>query len=196
MRLIHRSDLKRLGISFSQVESPFFAEFNVRNAFLGRSVSCIFGLDVRTFGRAWSQGEILSAVKSGDLLLVSDEPFSPLSNDTCGNYAFITGKGWMGSFPKCHVSELQPLRANKAMPRPKPKEPGFYIVPRSTTVAALKETLFKSPNDAVMEKFQSLNPALNEVKAGSMIVLSDPNNFQCTRRKFGCRKPLPTPTRL
>ncbi|PHN23542.1 PAAR domain-containing protein [Pseudomonas sp. ICMP 460] len=60
------------------------------------------------------------------------------------------------------------------------EEPGFYIVPKSTTREALEATLFPTRNAAVMSKFQALNPTLSQVKAGSMIVLSDPNNTTCT----------------
>jgi hypothetical protein len=35
----------------------------------------------------------------------------------------------------------------------------------------------------VMGKFKLLNPNLRDVKAGSMIVLGDPNNYQCTREE-------------
>jgi len=48
------------------------------------------------------------------------------------------------------------------------------------TREALEATLFPAPDPAVMRKFQALNPGLGEVKAGSMIVLSDPNNSSCT----------------
>jgi len=34
-----------------------------------------------------------------------------------------------------------------------------------------------------MSKFDALNPGLSTVNAGSMIVLSDPNNLQCTREE-------------
>ena len=51
------------------------------------------------------------------------------------------------------------------------------------TREALEATLFPVRDSAVMSKFQALNPNLSEVKAGSMIVLSDPNNFQCTREE-------------
>jgi uncharacterized Zn-binding protein involved in type VI secretion len=60
------------------------------------------------------------------------------------------------------------------------QEPGFYVVPKSMTREALEATLFSTRNTAVMRKFQALNPNLSEVKAGSMIVLSDPNNTSCT----------------
>ncbi len=60
------------------------------------------------------------------------------------------------------------------------EEPGFYIVPKSTTREALEATLFPAPDPAVMRKFQGLNPNTGTVKAGSMIVLSDPNNMSCT----------------
>ncbi|UOB25988.1 PAAR domain-containing protein [Pseudomonas orientalis] len=60
------------------------------------------------------------------------------------------------------------------------QEPGFYIVPKSVTRQALEATLFPIHDPAVMRKFQSLNPNTSHVKAGSMIVLSDPNNISCT----------------
>ncbi|WP_339541340.1 hypothetical protein [Pseudomonas sp. RA_5y_Pfl1_P24] len=184
MRLIHWHDRERLGITFKQIESPFFAASDVRSAFEGRSFSTISGLDVRTFGRAWGQQEILDAVESGHLLLVTNAPFSPLSNDTSGKYSFITDKGWAGRFHKRRSTEPAPLPVSKPMrTSPQPQEPGFYVVPESTTADALKKTLFQSPSPAVLDKFQSLNPNLSEVKAGSMIVLSDPNNFQCTREE-------------
>ena len=60
------------------------------------------------------------------------------------------------------------------------QEPGFYIVPKSMTREALEATLFPIRDPAVMRKFQSLNPNTSHVKAGSMIVLSDPSNTSCT----------------
>ncbi|MDD2104216.1 PAAR domain-containing protein, partial [Pseudomonas putida] len=94
-----------------------------------------------------------------------------------------------------------PLAGNPAAPRsagfasasntPKPvfpggaaaQEPGFYIVPKSTTREQLEASLFIVRDPAVMGKFKLLNPNLGDVKAGSMIVLSDPNNYQCTREE-------------
>ncbi|WP_458371832.1 PAAR domain-containing protein [Pseudomonas lactis] len=60
------------------------------------------------------------------------------------------------------------------------QEPGFYIVPQSMTREALEAILFPTLDPAVMRKFQSLNPNTGHVKAGSMIVLSDPKNTSCT----------------
>lgn len=48
------------------------------------------------------------------------------------------------------------------------------------TREALEATLFPTLEPAVMRKFQSLNPNTGHVKAGSMIVLSDPKNTSCT----------------
>ncbi|EJN29653.1 hypothetical protein PMI35_02447 [Pseudomonas sp. GM78] len=93
-----------------------------------------------------------------------------------------------------------PLAGNPAAPRaagfasasnaPKPvslgtaaQEPGFYIVPKSTTREELEDSLFTLRDPAVMGKFKLLNPNLRDVKAGSMIVLSDPSNYQCTREE-------------
>ncbi|HEF4761579.1 TPA: PAAR domain-containing protein [Pseudomonas putida] len=64
--------------------------------------------------------------------------------------------------------------------RPEPQEPGFYVVPKSMTREALEATLFATPDPAVMSKFRALNPASDHVKAGSLIVLSDPKNTSCT----------------
>ena len=64
--------------------------------------------------------------------------------------------------------------------RPEPQEPGFYVVPKSMTREALEATLFATPDPSVMNKFRALNPASDHVKAGSLIVLSDPNNTSCT----------------
>ncbi|CRM76701.1 Pyocin large subunit [Pseudomonas sp. 37 R 15] len=60
------------------------------------------------------------------------------------------------------------------------QDPGFYIVPKSISREALEATLFPELDPAVMRKFQTLNPNTGNVKAGSMIVLSDPNNTSCT----------------
>lgn len=60
------------------------------------------------------------------------------------------------------------------------EEPGFYVVPRSTTADRLQARLFTSASPAVIAKFKALNPNLDQVKAGTMIVLSDPNNHLCT----------------
>jgi uncharacterized Zn-binding protein involved in type VI secretion len=59
-------------------------------------------------------------------------------------------------------------------------EPGFYVVPNSMTREQLEATLFPSRSAAVMSKFQALNPDRGDLKAGSMIVLGDPNNTSCT----------------
>ena len=64
-----------------------------------------------------------------------------------------------------------------------PQEPGFYIVPKSVTREALEAMLFPSTDPVVMRKFRALNPHRDVVKAGSMIVLSDPNNYRCTREE-------------
>lgn len=61
-----------------------------------------------------------------------------------------------------------------------PQEPGFYVVPKSMTREALEATLFATPGAAVMRKFRALNPVSDNIKAGSLIVLSDPNNTSCT----------------
>lgn len=67
--------------------------------------------------------------------------------------------------------------------RVEPQEPGFHVVPKSVSREALEATLFPTPDPAVMRKFRALNPHQDVVKAGSMIVLSDPNNLQCSREE-------------
>lgn len=61
--------------------------------------------------------------------------------------------------------------------------PGFYIVPKSTTVEALQAELFTSPTQAVIDKFRVLNPGLDQIKAGQMIVLSDTDNYKCSEEE-------------
>lgn len=63
---------------------------------------------------------------------------------------------------------------------PAPEEPGFYIVPKSLSAEKLQAQLFPSPNPNVIAKFKSLNTLDDVVKAGTLIVLSDPDNQQCT----------------
>ncbi|GLK89382.1 PAAR domain-containing protein [Pseudomonas turukhanskensis] len=70
--------------------------------------------------------------------------------------------------------------ASAAFTGVEPQEPGFYVVPKSMSRQALEATLFPEPDPAVMRKFNALNLGVGEVKAGSMIVLSDPDNSSCT----------------
>ncbi|CAI8951737.1 MULTISPECIES: PAAR domain-containing protein [Pseudomonas] len=64
--------------------------------------------------------------------------------------------------------------------RAEPQEPGFYVVPKSMTREAMEATLFATPDAVVMRKFRALNPERGDIKAGSLIVLGDPNNHSCT----------------
>lgn len=77
--------------------------------------------------------------------------------------------------------------SSSALPHPSenlpPQEPGFYIVPKTTTRSALYSALFESPNFKTMTKFHVLNPGSEVFKAGSMIVLSDPDHHQCSREE-------------
>ncbi|WP_313027286.1 hypothetical protein [Pseudomonas lopnurensis] len=180
MRLIRREH--RNGISLRNIEAPFFAVPRVDNELTYWHE--IPGLSELSRSCGADRQLILAAVERGDWLLVIDDPFSPLSNDTFGKYSHITGKGWVGSFhaersrqPKASLPEAEPIAKTQ------PQEPGFYIVPRSTTIEELQAQLFPSPAPAVIEKFKALNPNLSQVKAGQMIVLSDPDNQQCTREE-------------
>lgn len=182
MRLIRRQDRERLGISLRQIESPFFAKHDVQQA-LGSRYGGISRFDITSFGRPLSDQQIVDQVEDGDLLLVKDDPFSPLSDDTFNKYSHITGRGWSGAFHNPVQPEKPPLPDAEPIVRPQPQEPGFYIVPKSTTREKLKAALFTAQNPVVMSKFESLNPNTGDVKAGTMIVLSDPNNLQCTREE-------------
>lgn len=60
-------------------------------------------------------------------------------------------------------------------------EPGFYIVQQVMPRSALEAALFDKPDGATLEKFTRLNPHVTGyAKPGQLIVLSDPNNPQCT----------------
>ncbi|WP_243245396.1 hypothetical protein [Pseudomonas maioricensis] len=60
-------------------------------------------------------------------------------------------------------------------------EPGFYIVPQSVSTYDFYHGLFDNMPDSALTKFSALNPNLEDiVKAGTLIVLSDPNNTSCT----------------
>jgi uncharacterized Zn-binding protein involved in type VI secretion len=74
------------------------------------------------------------------------------------------------------VASAEPLVSNTI----EPQEPGFYVVPKTTTYEALETELFSSPSMDVLQKFRALNPRRGQVKAGELIVLSDPNNQRCT----------------
>lgn len=64
------------------------------------------------------------------------------------------------------------------------EEPGFHIVQKSVPREALRASLLPNPtSQAVVDRFHSLNPGSDLVKAGSIIVLSDPNNLRCTREE-------------
>lgn len=85
------------------------------------------------------------------------------------------------------LSSVHPVNDLRFFPRehwpqelPAPEEPGFYIVPKSLPAEKLQAQLFPSPNPNVIAKFKSLNQLDDVVKAGTLIVLSDPNNQQCT----------------
>ncbi|AZE50021.1 hypothetical protein C4K04_4357 [Pseudomonas chlororaphis] len=192
LRLIRRQDREREGVGFNSIESPFFAWFEVQQA-LGRYGNRIDGLDDLRYAHGSSHGhlssddlrEILASVERGDWLLVSNDPFSPLSGDTFGKYSHITGKGWTASSLDHRLQEENKPALPDAEPvvKPQPQEPGFYVVPKSMSREQLESVLFTSRNPAVMSKFESLNLGLSDVKAGSMIVLSDPGNLQCIREE-------------
>jgi len=74
-----------------------------------------------------------------------------------------------------------PAREMLRPPQLSPADPGFYIVPESMPIGRLYRDLFDDLPPGAMPKFSALNPALPSIiKAGSMIVLSDPTNTSCT----------------
>ncbi|MFY0732401.1 hypothetical protein [Pseudomonas sp. NFX15] len=192
LRLIRRQDREWFGVDFNKIESPWYAKSKVQQAIVSYGDG-IDGFDnlLRAHGcclghmSSHSHRAILDSVENGDWLLVSDDPFSPLSEDTFGTYSHITGKSWrMGSLGLRSADRPKPLISNpEASTRPQPQEPGFYVVPKSMSRAQLEAALFTTRNPTVMSKFASLNPDLGDVKAGSMIVLSDPDNHQCTHEE-------------
>lgn len=87
------------------------------------------------------------------------------------------------SRPNNALSGAGPVSANEDS---EVAEPGFYIVPKSTTRQQLIAELFgEAPSPEVMRKFNGLNGSLGEdiVKAGQMVVLGDPRNYMCMREE-------------
>ncbi|MDF3195261.1 hypothetical protein [Pseudomonas sp. 1928-m] len=178
MRLVRREH--RSNISLRNIEAPFFAVPKIRSE-LAYQRHGIAGIDELARGNGNSVELMLAAVERGDWLLVMDDPFSPLSDESVGKYSHITGRGWKASIPIAQVQQpANPIQTVGPVAKAQPQEPGFYVVPQSTTADKLEAQLFTSPSPAVLDKFKTLNPNLGQVKAGQMIILSDPNNMQCT----------------
>ena len=63
-------------------------------------------------------------------------------------------------------------------------EPGFHIVERAMPRSELERWLFMESGVSLPSNFNRLNPQLGDaVKPGQLIVLSDPQNTQCTREE-------------
>ncbi|WP_256721682.1 peptidoglycan recognition family protein [Pseudomonas putida] len=98
MRLIRQQDRERQGIGFDQIESPFFAEGMVKRAIQSYGDG-IFGLRDFLLANGRTRGQIsepelrqmLATVENGDWLLVTDDPFSPMSEDRTGRYRCLSG---------------------------------------------------------------------------------------------------------
>jgi uncharacterized Zn-binding protein involved in type VI secretion len=60
------------------------------------------------------------------------------------------------------------------------EEPGFYIVPASTTLKEVEARLLTAPTPMLLAKFRQMNPHPGVLNAGTMIVLSDPDNQRCS----------------
>lgn len=81
-------------------------------------------------------------------------------------------------------AEYPEAPAEKPAAAKTPAEPGFYIVQQAMPRSALEMALFDKPDSAALEKFARLNPHVSGyAKPGQLIVLSDPNNPQCTREE-------------
>ncbi|ALI02450.1 hypothetical protein C1Y08_13075 [Pseudomonas sp. FW306-02-F02-AA] len=81
-------------------------------------------------------------------------------------------------------SQYPEAPAKKPVAAKEPAEPGFYIVQEVMPRSALESALFDKPDGATLEKFKRLNPHVTGyAKPGQLIVLSDPNNPQCTREE-------------
>ena len=106
MRLIYSDDREVLGVRYSEIEALFFAKFEVEDA-LCTPFPTLSLFDIPTYGRQLSHEEIVDGVETGDILLVEDDPFSALSQDTLNEYSHITGRGWTGSFHTPAVARLE-----------------------------------------------------------------------------------------
>jgi len=92
------------------------------------------------------------------------------------------------SLPREQVKGLAPISetalSEDAQLSQQSVEPGFYIVQTPMSRAALEVVLFGRPDAALLEKFRRLNPQLADTaKPGQMVVLSHPENHQCTREE-------------
>ena len=155
MRLIHRDN--RAGVNLRNIEAPFFAAAKVKTE-LAYKRQRIDGLNSLATATGNSTERMLEAVERGDWLLVMDDPFSPLSDDTIGRYSHITGRGWKASIPIALPQQSpNPTRTVDPEVKAQPQEPGFYVVPLSTTAEKLEAQLFSSPNPAILDKFKALN---------------------------------------
>ncbi|WP_397443511.1 hypothetical protein [Pseudomonas chlororaphis] len=97
-------------------------------------------------------------------------PNPPLPGARIKNTSILTTPQGLDAPAK--LSQVQPST---------PVAPGFYIVPRSMPLSELQRRLFDSPSPGVLAKYLALNPGLGDtIKAGSLIVLSDPANHACT----------------
>lgn len=78
----------------------------------------------------------------------------------------------------------QPKRQAPVPDPAKSVEPGFHIVERAMPRSELERWLFAEPGVSIPSNFSRLNPQLGDaVKPGQLIVLSDPQNSQCTREE-------------
>jgi len=175
--------------------------FGVAHARDGDRVSC--GKDNETYVIAGGVSHITShgRIVAGSLDSLSS---CPCRAELIPSLTTVSYEPTRGAAQHAAMAPVQPVasatshpatpRSSGFMPAPNPQvpmhgnstqpvDPGFYIVPKSTTGEQLEASLFTLRDPAVMGKFKLLNPNLRDVKAGSMIVLSDPDNFQCSREE-------------
>lgn len=173
--------------------------FGLFHARMGDRVTC--GKDGKTYQILGGIGHMVSHGKpmAGTLDSRSGCPcraeIIPSSRDACYHNATPAPQMMRtaAESPSSALGSASALRQSAFVPSPspaapfvrndEPQEPGFYVVTKSMSREALEATLFPQPDPEVMRKFRALNPGMGDLKAGSMIVLSDPKNHLCMREE-------------
>ncbi|MBE7373814.1 hypothetical protein [Pseudomonas lopnurensis] len=185
-RLIRRKHIR--SVSLHNIESPFFAVPSIRSALscptqLWGLIDLIEECGATANDYLFFQDRILEKVERGDWLLVSSNPFSPLSDDYLGRYKDLTHPSFSG-FTRQQAPRQSPTPITDPLTLPQPAEPGFYIIQKPISLSTLESLLFEQPSEAALAKFRSLNPHFSDyAKPGQMAILGDPRNTQCIREE-------------
>ncbi|WPP01411.1 hypothetical protein SFA35_08645 [Pseudomonas sp. HR96] len=186
-KLICWSDIS--DYKLENIESPFFASFRVED-YLEDELSYP-GLDAEDFEEEHEIGEFyprsgpdeleaaLESVEEGSWLLVTDEPFSPLSDpDNLADYPHIAR-----AHRQHHAPQDPPMPTftdyARRPPQPVGADPGFYVVPRTSTQKEVLAELFGDRATDFLRPMRQLNSDTGEIKAGEIFILTDENNFNC-----------------